>query len=114
MKLEMGVPKGFGVYISHSGTMSRVTFVQNEPVFEQHIIFPDDDHRLEYRGKIKDINVMNGEGVLSLKNGSIISDTWVDGVSKKHEAYIQQSSENFQMAIADKEARMMRLKETKK
>ena len=79
---------GQGVYTWSNGIKARITFNQKEDIiFEDppRLIYPEDDFRMEYRGSVRDKNVMDGRGELMLKEGTVFTGVWVNGVSKEHE-----------------------------
>ena len=50
-----------------------------EIIFEQPLIFPEDDFRKEYHGSVKSGCIMHGEGMLTLKNGKSFTGEWKNG-----------------------------------
>ena len=58
-----------GVYTWSNGTKARITFKNDKLIFDDRLIFPENDFRMEYRGACKNGNVMHGRGTLTLENG---------------------------------------------
>ena len=67
-----------GVYVWANGIKAPVSFKDGKICFGQRLIYPDNDYRLEYRGEVKDKNIMHGKGTLTLKSGSTFEGNWVD------------------------------------
>ena len=90
-KWDRNKVQGQGVYIWEDGARARITFDPDEnPVFGNRIIFPENDFRLEYRGDLKDGHIMNGHGTLTLKDGkTTYHGEWVNGVSKLFDSEIK-------------------------
>ena len=82
---------GQGVYTWVNGIKTRITFNQEEGIIFENLprlIYPEDDFRMEYRGSVRDMNIMDGNGELMLKDGTIFTGVWANGVSEKHEKKI--------------------------
>ena len=64
-----------------SGERARFTYIEECLTFDDsRIIFPETDFRLEYRGGLKNGNIMHGLGTLTLKQvGKTFTGEWVDG-----------------------------------
>ena len=73
-----------GVYTWKSGVKANVTLHQGLMIFEQPLIYPQKDYRMEYVGDVKDEYIPHGEGTLTLKNGMVFTDNWVDGICCNH------------------------------
>ena len=69
------------MYINNDGTKSRINVINDRIVKDSRIVFPETDYRVEYRGELKNDRIMNGEGILVLKDGSTITGDWIDGVN---------------------------------
>ena len=57
-----------GVYTFGNGIRARAVYENGEFVFDNRVIFAEDDYRMEYRGELKDNHIMHGKGTLTLKN----------------------------------------------
>ena len=89
-----------GVFIWANGDRARVTFDQDNLIFDHRILFPDNDFRMEYRGEIKDDRKPHGEGTLILKDGvTSFSGKWVDGTCDKYNLEILGIKKAFQTGI---------------
>ena len=69
------------MYINNDGTKSRINVINDRIVKDSRIVFPETDYRVEYRGELKNDRIMNGEGILVLRDGSPITGDWIDGVN---------------------------------
>ena len=69
------------MYINNDGTKSRINIINDRIVKDSRIVYPETDYRVEYRGELKNDCIMNGEGILVLKDGSTITGDWIDGVN---------------------------------
>ena len=49
-------------------------------VFENRLVFPDEDFRTEYRGDIKDNYTMHGTGTLTIQGKKTFTGEWNEGV----------------------------------
>ena len=78
-----------GVYTWANGIKARFIVEQDEIILDSRIIFADDDFRLEYRGNVKDNNVMHGRGTLTLKGGKTYTGNWVNGELRKYDLEIK-------------------------
>lgn len=65
---ETGSMRNQGVYTFANGIQCRIVEKDNALEFEDRLIFPPDDYRLEYRGGIKNGCIMHGHGILIVKN----------------------------------------------
>ena len=50
-----------------------------ETIFDQLIIYNENDYRLEYKGNVKNDFVPHGKGTLTVKSGKSFTGNWVDG-----------------------------------
>ena len=58
-----------GVYTwKENGIQARVHIEEGNLVFDDRLIYPEDDFRMEYRGSLKKGNIMHGRGTLTLRN----------------------------------------------
>ena len=65
-------------------------------VFDNRLIFAENDFRLEYRGGVKDGHILNGQGTLTLRDGkTTFKGIWDDSISTEHETQIQGASQDW-------------------
>ena len=72
-----------GVKTFPDGTKVRFTKIDDQTVFEKRIVFPMKDYRLEYKGAVKECNIMHGHGTLTFKGGLKVSEYFKDGEATK-------------------------------
>ena len=83
-KWDCGTPSGQGVYTFADGVKCRITFTDGKMNYENRLIFPDDEFRIEYRGEVRDRNIMHGKGSLIVRSGQKFEGDWTEGVSNEH------------------------------
>ena len=73
-----------GVYTWANGIKARIRFENNDMIFDNRLIYPESDFRLEYRGNVKNHNVMDGYGILTVKTNDekTFLGNWADDVIK--------------------------------
>ena len=98
-KWQNGAMKDQGIYTFVDGTRVRFTVSPEQiMVFEDRVIFPESDFRVEYRGQLKDRHIMHGQGTLTLRDGSTLSGEWNDGNCHQHDHALKDLLEASQKA----------------
>ena len=83
-KWNQGKPIDHGVHCFANKRMTRATFDGDEIFLEDRLTFPDNDFRIEYRGKFNDQGVMHGSGTLITRSEKAFAGEWVDDECDEH------------------------------